>query len=137
MGKPSENQMGYFREMNKIMESEPNFTHIEQIENEKLYSLYKVCRVSALPSWLDTPGLVSLEAGAMGCNLVVSTRGSTKEYFNDFAEYCEPDDLNSIRSAVERAYDKERNNELQQHVLENYTWEIAGQKTYEAYCRLI
>ena len=137
VGKPSQNQPSYFKKVKNIIDLEPNFTHIEHIDNEKLYSLYKICRVSVLPSWLDTPGLVSLEAGAMGCNLVVSTRGSTKEYFKNYAEYCEPNDLESIRSAVERAYNKEKNTELQEHILNNYTWEIAGEKTLAAYSMLM
>lgn len=50
----------------------PNIQYIESVENSKLYQLYKVCKVSVLPSWFETPGLVSLEAAAMGCNIVVS-----------------------------------------------------------------
>lgn len=133
VGKPSDNQPKYYEAIKSLIDKNPNFIHIPQIENSKLYALYKVCRVSALPSWLDTPGLVSLEAAAMGCNLAISSRGSTTEYFKSFAEYCEPDDLASIRKAVDQAYKKEKSQELQDLILSEYTWEIAAKKTLEGY----
>lgn len=133
VGAVSDNQKGYFEEIKKVMERNKDFFYIPRIDNAKLYQLYKICKVSTLPSWLDTPGLVSLEAAAMGCNLAVSSKGSTTEYFSDCAEYCLPDDINSIRSAIERAYNKPKNDELIKRIYDNYTWEIAGQKTLEAY----
>ena len=133
VGAVSDNQKGYFNEIKEIMDRNPNFYYIPKIENSKLYQLYKVCKVSTLPSWLDTPGLVSLEAAAMGCNLAISSKGSTTEYFINMAEYCLPDDINGIRSAIDRAYAKPQNDKLKNRIFENYTWEIAGQKTLEAY----
>lgn len=133
VGTVSNNQKKYFAEISKYIKQNPRFTYISQIGNEELYKLYKVCKVSVLPSWLDTPGLVSLEAAAMGCNLAVSEKGSTREYFGDLAEYCLPDDLDGIRMAVDKAYSKEKDNKLQNKVFKNYTWEIAAKKTLKAY----
>lgn len=137
VGKPSQNQPKYFSEIKRLIDRNPSFCFIEHIEHEELYELFKVCKVSVLPSWLDTPGLVSLEAGAMGCNLVVSPIGSTKEYFGDYAEYCYPSDLQSIRNAVDRAFHKPRTSDLSQMILNNYTWEKAAQITLEAYERVL
>ncbi len=133
VGQVSKNQTNYFKQIQKFLEKNNEFTYIPHIDNDQLYQLYKVCRVSALPSWLDTPGLVSLEAGAMGCNLAISTRGSTKEYFKNYAYYCEPDDINSIRKAVDNAYNASKNEDLKNLILNNYTWKIAAEKTLEAY----
>ena len=133
VGAVSDNQKSYFNEIKEIMDRNPNFYYIPKIENSKLYQLYKVCKVSTLPSWLDTPGLVSLEAAAMGCNLAISSKGSTTEYFINMAEYCLPDDINGIRSAIDRAYAKPQNDKLKNRIFENYTWKIAGQKTLDAY----
>ncbi len=133
VGKPSSNQPGYFKEVKDLIDKNPNYKHIEGIDNKDLYSLYKVCRVSALPSWLDTPGLVSLEAGAMGCNLAVSIKGSTREYYLDYAEYCEPDNLDSIKKAVVNAYNKEKTEGLRSRILKMYTWENAAVETLKCY----
>ena len=123
----------YFKEVKNLIDKNLNYKHIESIDNKDLYALYKVCRVSALPSWLDTPGLVSLEAGVMGCNLAVSIKGSTREYYADYAEYCEPDDLDSIRNAVINAYNKEKNSGLRDRILNLYTWENAAKETLRCY----
>lgn len=137
VGTVSDNQKGYFAEIKEIMDRNESFCYIPRIENAKLYQLYKICKVSTLPSWLDTPGLVSLEAAAMGCNLAISSKGSTTEYFGDYAEYCLPDDINSIRNAIEKAYAKPKNNDLKDRIFNNYTWEIAGIKTLEAYIKVL
>ena len=137
VGAVSDNQRGYFAEIKEIIDRNPTFHYVSRIENSKLYQLYKVCKVSTLPSWLDTPGLVSLEAAAMGCNLAISSKGSTTEYFSSYAEYCLPDDLKGIRNAIDRAYKKEKNDALKNRIFENYTWEIAGKKTLEAYKELL
>lgn len=137
VGAVSNNQKKYFGEIKKYLDKNPNFYYIPRIENENLYQLYKMCRVSVLPSWLDTPGLVSLEAGAMGCSLAVSEKGSTTEYFGDYAEYCTPDSLDSIRQAVKRAYDKTKTDELRNKILSNYTWKIAAKKTLDSYNKVL
>ena len=137
VGAVSDNQKGYFEQIKEIMDRNRDFYYIPRIDNSKLYQLYKVCKVSTLPSWLDTPGLVSLEAAAMGCNLAISSKGSTTEYFGEYAEYCFPDDIEGIRKAVDLAYSKPKNNQLKQKIFENYTWEIAGRKNLEAYEELL
>lgn len=137
VGAVSDNQKGYFAEVKTIIDRNPNFYYIPRIENDKLYQLYKICKVSALPSWLDTPGLVSLEAASMGCNLAISSKGSTTEYFGEKAEYCLPDDIDGIRKCVQNAYEKPRNNELQKIIFNNYTWKLAATKTFEAYQKVL
>lgn len=133
VGAVSDNQVGYFEEIKKIIDRNPNFYYIPRIENEKLYQLYRVCKVSTLPSWLDTPGLVSLEAASMGCNLAISSKGSTTEYFGVNAEYCLPDDIEGIKKCVITAYNKPKTDKLKKYIFENYTWKIAAEKTLEAY----
>lgn len=137
VGAVSTNQRGYFEEVKKIINANKNFYYIPKIENDELYQLYKVCKVSTLPSWLDTPGLVSLEAASMGCNLAISSKGSTTEYFGQYAEYCLPDDLNGIKGAIEKAMAKPRAEELRQMIFNKYTWEIAAKKTLNAYMKLL
>jgi len=133
VGAISKNQVEYFQEVDKYIKQNESFHYLGTIDYEKLYQLYKVCKVSVLPSWLDTPGLVSLEAASMGCNLAISTRGSTREYFGDNAFYCEPDDLESIKNAVLAAYEKPQNDILKDKIFNEYTWGNAARKTLEGY----
>ena len=133
VGNVSGNHKDYFKQIQYYLDKNENFHYIPRVENDKIYQLYKVCKVSALPSWLDTPGLVSLEAAAMGCNLAMSTKGSTYEYFKDEAFYCEPDDIDSIRAAVTKAYETPKGKTLQDIIFQKYTWEEAARQTLVGY----
>ena len=137
VGGVSNNQKHYFESVMEYVNAREDFYYIPQIDNTELYQLYKLCRVSTLPSWLDTPGLVSLEAAVMGCNLAVSSKGSTTEYFEDMAEYCLPDDLDSIRKAIDAAFHKENDGKLKEKIVSEYTWRQAAQKTLEGYQRIL
>eukprot|EP01037_Dinobryon_pediforme_P007089 gene7089-7153_t len=60
-------------------------------------------KVHVLPSWFETTGLSSIEAAAMGCNVVITDKGDTREYFGDYAYYCDPAEPESIFNAVKKA----------------------------------
>jgi glycosyltransferase involved in cell wall biosynthesis len=105
-------------------------------ESKLLVSAYYAAKVLALPSWYETPGIVALEAGAAGCNIVITDRGCTKEYFSDFAEYVAPDDLNGIRTAILRACKKSRNNALRERIRKNYSWENVADEIIAGYLKI-
>jgi glycosyltransferase involved in cell wall biosynthesis len=102
-----------------------------------LKELYKVAKVHALVSWMETPGLSSLEAAAMGCNIVVTRKGDTYDYFENYAFYCEPDNVNSIKQAIDDAFTSSVNPKLKQKILDNYTWEKTAEETYKAYKKIL
>jgi hypothetical protein len=68
--------------------------------------------VHALPSWFETTGLTSLEAGAMGCNLVVGMGGDTHDYFQDLAWYCEVETRKALRKPLKRALNQQNDTRL-------------------------
>jgi glycosyltransferase involved in cell wall biosynthesis len=112
-------------------------TFIDHIPWEQIPSAYAAARVHVLPSWYDIPGIVSLEAAAAGCNVVTTDLGSTKDYFEDMAWYCAPDDLAAIRQAVLAAWEAPINLRLKEHVRSHFTWPIVAQRTLEAYRHLL
>lgn len=131
VGKESQNQKEYVNQVH--LEAGKNVTFLGAISHEELKKLYQVCKVHALVSWMETPGLSSLEAAAMGKNIVVTTKGDTYDYFEDYAFYCEPDDIESIKKAITKAYDSPINPKLKQKILEKYTWEQTAIETLKAY----
>lgn len=133
IGKPAPNHLKYYQKVKK--EADNNVIILDYISHEKLPQYYKIAKVHALPSWFETTGLSSLEAGAMGCNLVISDKGDTKEYFKDFAYYCDPESVKSIREAVIQAYENPINPKLKEHIMKNFNWEKTAEKTFEAYRR--
>lgn len=98
---------------------------------DELWELYAGAAVHALPSFRETPGLVSLEAAALGCGLVSTDRGSAEEYLGPDAEYCDPTSLSSIRDALEGTLSSPRC--VPPERLARYTWERAGAATLAAY----
>ena len=98
---------------------------------------YQAAKVHALPSWFETCGLSSLEAAAMGCNITITEKGFTREYFGDDAFYADPGDTESIFNTVEKASQSVFREELQQNILDKYTWKRAAAITAEAYKKII
>ena len=94
---------------------------------------YRKAKVHVLASWHETCGLSSLEAAAMGCNIVITEKGFTREYFGDDAFYCNPAHPESIFNAVEKAAQSDCQEHLQQKILQHYTWQKAAASTLTAY----
>jgi len=131
VGKASPNSQHYYEKCKQ--EAGDNVHFILHVEHHELAQLYKVAAVHALVSWMETPGLSSLEAAVMGCNLVVTNRGDTEYYFQDFAEYVEPDDPKSILAGLERALKKAFPSELEQRIKANFTWKNTADETFKGY----
>lgn len=131
IGASAPNQKSYYEQCKAEANSRMQF--IDFIPQEQLLKYYSCAKVHVLASWFETTGLSNLEAGAMGCNLVVGRRGDVEEYFDNMVEYCEPDDLQSIRTAVEKSWNKDASSTLQSKIFNNFTWKVAAKITHEAY----
>jgi len=131
IGTAAPNQAGYYDECRKAAAG--NITFIDRVSQEELVHYYQCAGVHVLPSWFETTGLSSIEAAAMGCNIVITDKGDTREYFGNDAFYCDPAKPQSILSAVEKASAAPINEHLQQKIHEQYTWKQAAIKTLKAY----
>lgn len=137
IGKSQKAHKKYFQLINKETEKNKNIKLFTNLDQEELKSAYAAAKVHVLPSWFETCGLVSLEAGLAGCNVVSTNRGYAKEYLKDFAWYCDPADINSIRDAVLKAYHAPKSEQLKNYILENFSWEKTAQRTLEAYQKVL
>ena len=115
IGSFATNQKTYYEECRK--EAGSNIHFIDKLEQEELAQYYSKAKVHVLPSWFETTGLSSLEAAVMGCNIVITDKGDTKENFEDRAFYCDPGSPDSIREAVDKAADAPFNSGLQQKII--------------------
>ena len=113
------------------------FKHITNVSQDKLVPYYYEAEVHAMVSWYETPGLASMEAACAGCKIVTTDRGSTKEYFKDMAEYCDPFSLKSIERSLTAAFTRNYTSELRDLILEQYTWGKTAEDTMAAYKELL
>jgi glycosyltransferase involved in cell wall biosynthesis len=110
---------------------------IEHLPQEMLASAYAASGCHCLVSWMDTCGLVSLEASLSGTPLVGSTFGHELEYLEDDAWLADPADPTSIRRAVEQAWASPRNGgksqRMKQKSLTRFNWEETTNRTVAMY----
>ncbi|WP_446897580.1 glycosyltransferase family 4 protein [Clostridium sp. LBM24168] len=123
------NNREYFE---KCMKYE-NVKYLGFMSRYNLYNAYKYARVHILPSFVETPGLSSLEAASVGCNIVSTSEGSSTEYFKDKCIYCNPYNEDSIRKSLEAALNVGKNNKLMRYINLNYNWEKCIDRLYESY----
>jgi len=133
IGKKSPNQKKYYEKCRKEAHLNNNIVFEDHMAQEHIIEIMKSARVHALASWFETTGLVSLEAAYMGCNIVITNKGDQKEYFEDLAFYCDPSDVSSIKTAIDEAYSKPFREKLREKIKKNYNWNVAAEKTLDAY----
>ena len=116
-------------------------TIIEHLPQSLLASAYSAAAVHTLPSWMETCGLVSLEAALCGTPLVGSIFGHELEYLEGDAWSCDPGDPDSIREAVEAAWAAGRHHSrpvaMKRKVLEKFNWEQTVDSTERLYRRVL
>jgi len=137
IGKVQTEWVEYAEHCKNLGSKRGNVLFIDRVPHEDLPGIYALASVHALPSWRETPGLVSLEAGAAGCRIVTTEIGSTYDYFEDLAWYCNPIDNNSIKRAIIEALQAPASSELRERVLSKYSWQRAAEATLAAYEKVL
>lgn len=131
IGKAAPNHGEYYQECKQLANDNIEFTG--QLSKEAVINELKHAKAHILPSFFETTGLSSLEAAACGCNIIVSPRGDTRDYFKDKAIYCDPEDVESIKKAIQEGLNSKGNQDLKNFVQQNYNWPRAAELTKEAY----
>jgi glycosyltransferase involved in cell wall biosynthesis len=133
VGRSTTSGDAYAEECRRLADRRGRVHFIDWLPDAELPLLYAAASVHALPSWWDLPGLVNLEAAAMGCKVVSTAVGSAHEYLGDLAWYCEPADVDSIRRAIHSALAAKPNGQLRARVRSAYTWRRSAQEAREIY----
>jgi glycosyltransferase involved in cell wall biosynthesis len=135
IGVPATNEPGYYKECREAAAA--NISFIPGLPQEELIAYYKKAKVHALVSWFETTGLSSLEAASQRCNIVITDKGDTCEYFEDYAFYCDPSSEKSILDAVRKAAAADVDERLHAKIYKEYTWLQAAKKTLSAYVEVL
>jgi len=70
-----------------------------------------------------------------GANAVASG-DRAKEYLGDYASYCKPDNIKSIKDAIKREFYAKRPT-LNSSIKREFTWENAAKQTLKIYSELV
>ena len=118
-----------------------NLTIIDHIQQPMLASAFAAAAVHVLPSWMETCGLVTLEAALTGTPVVGSTFGHELEYLQGETWWCDPADPNSISTAVTSAWKAGRSDHrpirLKKRILSEFNWENTVDQTIRLYERVL
>ncbi len=98
----------YDREVRRL--SGPNVEFRPAVSHDEVGLLFAQAIAVVQPSYIETPGLVAMEAAACGLPIVVADVPPVREYFgaSDSCHYCDPSDARSIARACEMARDAGR-----------------------------
>ena len=131
IGAAAPNQMDYYHKCREIATANVQF--INHIPQHELVNYYQRAKVHVLPSWFETTGLSSIEAAVMGCNIVITDKGDTVDYFGDDAFYCDPARPESIYDTIQKASRAPMPASLRDRILTQHTWKQAAIQTLKAY----
>jgi len=131
---------GYCKKVEEYARKRGNVYFLEEISHDKMMQIYEQAKVHVLASYRESPGLVSLEAKLMGCEIVTSNEKycPIKYYqFDKLGFQCNPYDINSIKEAILNAYNNPKNVELTEEYKNFFSYENVAKMTYEAYLKVL
>lgn len=137
IGSLSSYHKSYVNKFLKLIKKFPNVKYLNYLDRNMLLSAYAAAKVHVLPSWFEAPGLVSMEAAINGCSIVTTNQGYAKDYFGNFAWYCDSRDTDSIGQAVLNAYNAPINKKLKDKIITQYTYDKITPQIIKIYKKLL
>lgn len=111
------------------------------VDDSTLGQLYGKAQVFVFPSLMEGFGLPVLEAMSCGCPVALTTGTSFDEIAEDAAVYFEPEQIDSIKAAIEQVvYNDTLQNSMRLRGYERvplFKAETTAQRTLEAYKELV
>ena len=137
VGKAKQGSECYLRKCKEAASDNIKFLDPIPHKSKLLEGAYAACKVFCLPSWYETPGLAALEACLAGANIVVTQEGCAREYFGEFALYVNPASVENIKAKILEAIGKQGPKGLSEHIIKNFLWKNAAEKTATAYEKIL
>lgn len=138
IGKPDPRYIDYFNLCQK--EASAKVVFVGELDNNSkmLKDAYNLAKVVIIASDFETCSLVGLEAASYGTPVSITQFGGTKEIFQNYVQYLDPNDMNSILSSVKSSLSKKgRDEDLKQHVINNYSWNVIADRVIRQYKNLL
>lgn len=96
----------YYKILARLAKTRGNVHFLDEVSHDDLAAIYQRACVHVLPSLRESPGLVTLEALASGCRIVVSGAEYCPVRFYEFDKYayiCNPLSKKSVRTQICKA----------------------------------
>ncbi|WP_235827893.1 glycosyltransferase [Brevibacillus migulae] len=104
-----------------------NVTFIDHLQQETVFQIMKKSKGHMQTSFIETPGLASIEALALGRPIGVSDVAPVREYFEELAIYCNPHEPQSIATSMEKLFYTEHEADVDV-ILDRFDWHIVLDK---------
>ncbi|MFK5947328.1 MAG: glycosyltransferase [Methylococcales bacterium] len=115
-----------------------NFQHVGNVDDIALLkSAYQQCKLFALPSLCETPGIAALEAASQGTKIVITSEGAAPEYFGSKVTYVNPYELEDITEGLRSELHLNRDASLRKHVIDCFTWDKTALDIVDGYNKII
>ena len=100
VGRPGPVAADYAAQCHALGRQRGRVHFLDWLPETDLPVVYAGAAAHLLPSWMELPGLASLEAAACDCRVVSTEISSVREYLGDDAWYCDPASQANIRAAT-------------------------------------
>ncbi len=137
IGSPVSGYEDYYKACQKEGSARTTFIPTQPHGDALLKSAYAACAVFVLQGYFETPGLAAMEAALGGARLVVTSGGSTREYFGNLVEYLDPSNPQDIAQKIDRALRGRPTPDLTRRILDSFTWDRIAQRYLECYQHLL
>lgn len=130
----------YNKQLKKIADKRGNVIILPHVTQTELFKIYQNAQCHILASFRESPGLVTLEALANNCKVVVSSAKfcPIKYYELDkFAKVCYPYSLISIRNAVLKAINDKTTINISDEYKQKFSYDNVANITFSAYQNLL
>lgn len=126
----------YFNKVKKIADKRGNVFFIDAVPYNDIGVFYKFARLHVLLSLRESPGLVSIEALANGCPIVISDERflPLNTYFQNQPYVTNPLKINDIRKVVLEAY---KYGKTEPFDFIKFSWNNVSEQTYKIYQELL
>ena len=102
IGKPTEGYEAYFENIKKI--AKDNVYILSHLPQEEVFEIVKNSKGHIQPSFIETPGLASLESIVLGVPIILSNTEPVKEYFKTDGLYCNPHSIKNIEFNLKKLH---------------------------------
>lgn len=110
----------------RVMSEVPdNVEFIGLLPRAEVLRLLGRSRVHVQPGFVETPGLASLEALALGTPVVVSDTVPVREYFSSDGVYADPHDPDALAAAISQARDLGPQRTAAERIRREFDWSCA------------